>query len=81
MALIISDDILKKANLDEKTMLIDIAAYLYEKRKLSFGKAKTFANLNHLEFQKALAERNIYMNYDEDDFEDDLKTLGIKSIK
>lgn len=81
MALIISDELLKKVNVDEKTMLVDIAAYLYEKGKLSFGKAKTFANLNYLEFQKALAERNIYMNYDEDDFEDDLKTLGIKSIK
>jgi predicted HTH domain antitoxin len=80
MALIISDEILKKANLDEGTMLIDIAVYLYEKRKLSFGKAKNFANLNHLEFQNALAERNVYMNYDEDDFEDDLKTLGIKSL-
>ena len=57
MALTISDEILKKANLDETTLLIDIAVYLYKKRKLSFGKAKAFANLNRLEFQKALADR------------------------
>ncbi len=81
MALIISDEILERANLDENTMLIDIAAYLYEKRKLSFGKAKRFANLNHVEFQKALAERDVYMNYDVDDFEDDLRTLGIEPVK
>ena len=37
MPIIISDEILKKATLNEKEFLIDIATYLYDKRKLSPG--------------------------------------------
>ncbi len=78
MPIIISDELLKKANLNEKDFLIDIATYLYDKRRLTTGQAKRLANLNQLEFQKALKERDIYLNYDEEEFYKDLKTLGIK---
>lgn len=78
MSILISDELLKKANLNEKDFLTDIATYLYEKGKLSAGQAKKVANLSQLEFQKALKERNIFLNYDEEEFYKDLETLGIK---
>lgn len=79
MSILISDELLKKANLNEKDFLVDIATYLYDKGKLSIGQAKKVANLSQLEFQKALKERNIFLNYDEEEFYKDLKTLGIRS--
>lgn len=78
MSILISDELLAKANLNEDEFLIDIAAYLYDKGKLSIGQAKEIARLSHLDFQKALKERNIFLNYDEEEFYKDLETLGIK---
>lgn len=78
MSILISDELLAKANLNEDEFLIDIAAYLYDKGKLSIGQAKKIAHLSHLDFQKALKERNIFLNYDEEEFYKDLETLGIK---
>lgn len=56
-------------------MKIEIAAYLYEKEKLSIGQAKRLCGLDLISFQKELAKREIYINYDVDDFKEDLETL------
>ncbi len=78
MSIVISDDLLRKANINEKEFLIDIAVYLYDKRRLSIGQAKKLSGLNQIEFQKALVERGVYLNYDVEEFHKDLKTLGIE---
>ncbi len=78
MSIVISDDLLRKANINEKEFLIDIAVYLYDKRRLSIGQAKKLSGLNQVEFQKALADRGVYLNYDVEEFHKDLKTLGIE---
>ncbi len=77
MALIISDEILSKAQLSENELLIDLACYLYEKKKLSMGRARGLANLNQMEFQMELAKRDINIHYTEEDLQKDLKNLGI----
>ncbi len=78
MALIISDETLAKAQLSANELLVDLACYLYEKKRLSMGKAKELAALNQLEFQQALAVRNIDIHYTEEDLNKDLENLGIK---
>lgn len=78
MPIIISDDFLKNAQINEKDFLIDIAVYLYDKGRLSIGQAKRLSRLNQLEFQKALADRGVYLNYDIEEFHKDLKTIGIE---
>ncbi len=77
MALIISDEVLSKAQLSANELLIDLACYLYDKKKMSMGRARALAGLNQLEFQQALAERGIDIHYTEDDLEKDLQNLGI----
>ena len=77
MALIISDEILSKAQLSEEELLIDLACYLDDKKKLSMGRARGLTNLNQLEFQMELAKRDIYIHYTEEDLQKDLKNLGI----
>lgn len=77
MALVISDEILSKAQLSANELLVDLACYLYEKKRLSMGKAKELAGLNQLEFQQALAARNIDIHYTEEDLDKDLENLGI----
>ena len=78
MALVITDEVLQKTQLSEKELLTDIASYLYEKKKLSMGKAKELAGLNQLQFQSALAEREIDIHYSIADLQQDLDNLDIE---
>lgn len=77
MALIITDDTPRQANLSEKELLIDLACYLYERKRLSMGKARALAGMNLLDFQRELAKREIDLHYSEADFEQDMRNLGI----
>lgn len=57
MALIITDEILAKAQLSDNELLVELACYLYEKKKLSMGRARGLANLDQIAFQQELAKR------------------------
>ena len=78
MALIITDQTLLKVQMTEKELLVELACYLYDKKKLSMGRAKALAGLHQIDFQKALASRNIDLHYSEADLNKDLENLGIK---
>lgn len=77
MALIISDTVLEKAQISADDLLVEIACYLYARKKLSMGLAKELAGLNQIEFQQALSTREIDLHYSAEDLETDLKNLGI----
>ena len=77
MALVIPDSVLNKAQLSGEDLLTDLACYMYDKGRLSFGKASELSGLNYLQFQKALGERNIDIKYSEQDLDTDLRNLGI----
>ena len=78
MALVVSDYFLNKLGTSADELLVDLACFLYEKRRMSFGKAKTLSGLNRVAFQKALGDRYICMNYDEEELNTDLRNLNIK---
>jgi predicted HTH domain antitoxin len=77
MALIIKDDILEKVQMSGKELLIDLACYLYDKKRMSMGQARHLADLDHIGFQKELAKRDIDIHYDEKDLRKDLDNLDI----
>ncbi len=78
MALVVSDYFLNKLETSADELLVDLACFLYEKRRMSFGKAKTLSGLNRVAFQKALGDRSIYMNYDEEELNTDMENLNIQ---
>lgn len=78
MALIISDDTLTQAQLSEQNLLIELACYLYEKKRLSMGRARGLANLDHAAFLKELGARGIEQHYTQQDLDIDLQNLGIE---
>ena len=53
----------------------ELAIYLYQQGKLSFGKAREMANMTVWDFQQLLASREITVHYDVEDYEEDLTTL------
>lgn len=73
--LVISGEVLEKAEISGSDLLIEIAVYLYEKERLSIGQAKDLAGLDLVSFQKELAKRDVYLHYDINDYYSDLENL------
>jgi len=57
---------------------LERAIQLYQEGTLSSGKASKVAGISRIAFQKELGRRQIPVNYDEEELEKDLITLGIK---
>ncbi len=76
--MIVSADFLAKAKMTASELKVEIAVYLYEKKKLTMGQAKRLAGLGQIAFQRELAQRGVYIHYDQNDFERDLYYLNLK---
>lgn len=76
MTISIPDEVLAQTKLSTTNLKIELAAYLYEKRRLSIGKARKIAGLGLIEFQKELAKRNIYLHLTIEDVNTNLKNLS-----
>ncbi|NJC26437.1 UPF0175 family protein [Neolewinella antarctica] len=59
----------------EEEIRLELACAAYRDQRLSFGKARNFAGLNHLEFQRALGARKIPRNYGIEELKEDLATI------
>ncbi|MBY5958380.1 UPF0175 family protein [Membranicola marinus] len=77
MALLIDDSELELVQMDENELRLEIAIMLYEKEKVSAGRASKFARINRILFLKELGKRRIPVNYDEEELTRDLEILGI----
>ena len=75
MSVVISDQLLEKANLTESELRLEIALIFFERKGLTLGKASEFAGLHQYEFQKILADRKIPLHYDYEDLMEDLESL------
>ncbi len=74
--LIIRGNILEELRISPSELMTDLAVYLYDKEKLSMGQAKKLAGLTQIEFQKEMSKRGVFIKYDIEDLEKDLKTLN-----
>ena len=73
----LTDDTLAKAQITEDELLVGLACYLHDKKRMSMGQARHLAGLDQISFQKELAKRDIYIHYSEEDLKKDLENLGI----
>jgi predicted HTH domain antitoxin len=75
MSVVIPDDILQAAKMTEDELRLEVAILLYKQDKISSGKARAWAGLTVIDFQRQLARRGFCINYDVEDFQADVKTL------
>ncbi|MGL4618278.1 UPF0175 family protein [Chroococcidiopsis sp.] len=75
MSSIIFDDIIKASGLSEREFFIEIVLMVFQQDKISLGKASELLGMHRMQFQKLLADRNLYVHYDVAEFQEDLKTL------
>lgn len=73
--LIVPKEFLDSAKMSEDEMRIDLAVHLYATRRLSMGKAKQLAGLDLISFQKEMAKRDVYLNYDVEELKKDIETM------
>ena len=67
--------------LDRNKMLLEIAIYLFEKDKLTLGKAAELVGIPKMQMQNEIGGRGINMHYDEEMLENDLKSIEIYKQK
>jgi len=75
MSLVINDEILETSGLSEAEFMLEIAIMLFQREKISIGKASQIAGMNQIQFQELLANRGICIHYDVPEFQEDLKGL------
>lgn len=75
MDLLIKEETLKKAEISAEELLIEMAVHLYDMGRLSMGQARNLVGLDQISFQKEMAKRDVYIKYEVDDLETDLKNL------
>ncbi|GAB4412483.1 MAG: UPF0175 family protein [Bacteroidia bacterium] len=75
MSILITDHMLSQAQLPEAQMRLELAVFLFEKGRFTLGKAAELAQVHPFALQQALAQRQIPMHYDEEDYQEDLATL------
>lgn len=72
-------DILLAADISVTNASDDIKKYLalfmLKERRLSFGKACELAEMDKLDFMEYAGSKNISLNYDIQDYEEDLETI------
>ena len=69
------DALVAATQLSEQELRIEFAAHLYSLGKLSLGKAAEVASIGYAAFLRELGERDIPINYDAEELEQDIATL------
>lgn len=75
MSLLISDELVQASGLSESELLQELVLLLFQREKLTLGKASRILGITQLEFQALLASRNLYIHYDVEDLHEDVKNL------
>ncbi|MBE9142883.1 UPF0175 family protein [Planktothrix mougeotii] len=75
MSMLVSDEIIQASGLSEQELLLEIVMMLFQKDKISLGKASELLGIHRMQFQKLLADRGLCVHYDVAEFKEDLKIV------
>lgn len=73
--IVIPENMLASSGKTETEIRLAFAIFMYSELKASAGKAAQFAKIPRIEFWEELGKRNIPINYDIPDFEQDLENI------
>ncbi len=68
-------DVGTATKMSEDELRTELAVHLYQRQKLSLGKAKELAGLSVWQFLQLLGSRGIPLNYGVEQFDEDVATL------
>lgn len=73
--IILPGDLSEYSGKTEEEFRLALAIFLYRELKVPVGKAGQVARLSRIEFWEELGKRNISINYDVEDFEQDVENI------
>ncbi len=76
ITLTIPRNLVKETGHSEADVKLEIAVVLFRNQLYSLGKASEFAGLHPSQFQKELADRQLSVHYDIDEYQQDIDTLN-----
>jgi predicted HTH domain antitoxin len=68
-------DVIHATRMTPQELKRELAVYLFQQKRLSFGKAREMAGMTIWTFQQLLGSRGISIHYDIEDYEEDPATL------
>lgn len=74
MHLELDDTVIKNIGLTDDYLKLELALQLYQDRKLSLGQGGRLSGLGTVQFQQELGKRQITLNYDLSDLNEDIET-------
>lgn len=69
------DSLSQTETFNQSDWLREIAIALFQQERISLSRASKIAGIDVMDFQKLLADRNICVHYDVEDFEQDIQHL------
>jgi len=72
MMIEIPDTAIQETPLSPAELRLELAIWLYTSKRLTLGQARKLAGFSIINFQKALAERGLYLNFDKEDLTNDI---------
>lgn len=75
MSPLIFEELVKTSGLSEVELLQELVLLLFQREKLSLGKASRILGMTQLEFQAFLASRDLYIHYNVEDLHEDVNNL------
>lgn len=75
MSLVISDELVQASGLSEVELFQEVVLLLYQREKISLGKASRILGISQLDFQALLTSHNLYIHYDVNDLYEDVRNL------
>ncbi|MDY7015647.1 MAG: UPF0175 family protein [Cyanobacteriota bacterium] len=75
MSVIIPDEIFQASQMSETELIQELVLMLFQRKKISIGKASRLLGLNLIQFQHLMASRDLYVHYDVEDLNADVSTL------
>lgn len=77
----VPDEVLLATRMTREEIQLELAISLFQKEKLSFGKARELAGLDFWAFQQILGSRGIAPHYDVAELQEDLATIERRKRK
>lgn len=75
MTITVPDSVAEESHLTPETVLLDVAIGIYKREQWSMGRCAKIAGLTRVQFQEELGKREIPINYDAADFDQDMTTM------
>jgi predicted HTH domain antitoxin len=75
--IVIPENMFATSGKTESEIRLAFAIFMYKDLKVSAGKAAQFAGISRVSFWEELGNRNIPINYDIPDFDQDLENISL----